>query len=91
MRSLQPLTPCLYQGNFVNAGKKKTLLGMVLLKRHINNQKESMPAEKKGRYTSSAENILKVRPGSSSKAIKSLRNTEVSTISIKDENCDCIK
>lgn len=64
---------------------------MVLLKRHINNPKESMPAEKKERYTSSAENILKARPGSSSKAIKSLRNTEVSTISIKDENCDCIK
>ena len=79
MRSLQPLTPCLYQGNFVNVEKKKkTLLGMVLLKRHINSQKESMPAGKKGRYTSSAENILKTRLVSSSKATKSLRNTEVS-------------
>ena len=50
-----------------------------------------MPAGKKGRYTSLAENILKTRLVSSSKAIKSLRNTEVSTVSIKDENCDCIK
>ena len=42
------------QGNFVNVEKKKTLLGMVLLKRHLNNQKESMPAGKKGRYTNLA-------------------------------------
>lgn len=41
------------QGNFVNVEKKKPL-GMVLLKRHLNNQKESMPAGKKGRYTNLA-------------------------------------
>ena len=65
---------------------------MVLLKRHINNPKESMPAEKKERYTSSAENILKARPGSSSKAIKSLRNTAAEMLwlhGIKEKQKQC--